>query len=466
MDLQTIGDLMTALFGSVALISLLLLIGTFLRAKVRFFQKLFLPASVIGGFIGLLLGPIVLKGNAILPIPQDWMTIFSLMPGYLIVPVVASVPLGLQFGGKGSGKKGASQLYPMFLILTSVAVAQSLFGLIVANVFRKSAQLYPTFGMELPAGFSGGHGTAGVIGGLLRSADQPYWATSQGIATTSATVGLVGGIIIGIILINIASRKGYTLFYKGGESISKDLLVGYQKDAELRETCGKETTNASSTDSLAFHLALIMAVSGLAYLLVHFLKVYNVPVLSSIAEWTYAIILMYLVWGIMRKLKLDWLVDNKTKSKIASTLTEFAVVAAIVSLPIQAVFAYILPLLVLLVGGLVLTFALSYFLSKRFFKDHWFERSMAIWGTNTGVFLTGLLLLKMVDPHLESPVLKDYSIAYSANSIINFALITLIFNLLISGKFLLATLAVAAIFLVFITLLLIQGRRKAGSHES
>ena len=52
-------SLLTELLCSLSIIGGLLLLGTFLRAKVKLFQKLFLPASVIGGFIGLLLGPMV-----------------------------------------------------------------------------------------------------------------------------------------------------------------------------------------------------------------------------------------------------------------------------------------------------------------------------------------------------------------------------------------------------------------------
>ena len=69
--------------------------GFALRAKLKFLQKTFMPASVIGGFILLILGPIGLK---VLPIPEDWITTWSLLPGILIVPVVTATPLGLKLG--------------------------------------------------------------------------------------------------------------------------------------------------------------------------------------------------------------------------------------------------------------------------------------------------------------------------------------------------------------------------------
>ena len=53
-------QLLTELLQSLSLLSVLLLIGVFLRAKVKLFQSLYLPASVIGGFVGLLISPEIL----------------------------------------------------------------------------------------------------------------------------------------------------------------------------------------------------------------------------------------------------------------------------------------------------------------------------------------------------------------------------------------------------------------------
>lgn len=87
----------TQLMYCFIMLSVLLLIGTALRAVVPFFQKVFLPASVIGGIIGLILGPTV---TGLFPFPENWMTSWSSLPGILIVPVVASVPLGMKYKSK------------------------------------------------------------------------------------------------------------------------------------------------------------------------------------------------------------------------------------------------------------------------------------------------------------------------------------------------------------------------------
>ncbi|CAM3720531.1 sodium/glutamate symporter [Aeromicrobium ponti] len=468
MEKALLSEALNGIFFTFILLSIFLLIGTFLRAKVPLFQKMFLPASVIGGFIGLLLGPIVLGDYAILPIPQDWLSIASLLPGLLIIPVVASVPLGLKSAKNsvGSGKGNTTRnILIMFLILGLIGAVQNLIGVGTHYFFKLTGMVsdaYVTLGTELQAGFSGGHGTAGVVGSLLQSMNQPYWETAQGVAVTTATVGMIGGILVGIALINFAARRNYTNFIKSTESLPEEMKVGYQKDVNKQASFGRETTLSSSVDTLAYHLSLIFGVSGGAMLLVHYLKVWGVPVLSLIPAWAYAILLMYAVWGLMQKFKLDWSVDEKVKSKISGTLTEYAVVAAIISLPVQAVFTYLLPLVTMMVIGLAVTAVLAYFLCKKYFGEYWFERSMAVLGTCSGVFITGLLLLKMVDPDFKSPSLSDYSLGYSFNTVVGFALFPLNFGILIEYGVQTGLLFIAATLAIYMILLFVFGRRRGG----
>lgn len=171
MDTSVLSAVLRTLFTTLSIIGTLLIVGTVLRSKFKIFQNMFLPASVIGGFIGLILGPIVWKGS---PIQQQWVQVASLLPVFLIVPVVASVPLGLSFGSK-SGKKKDSNILKMFVLMSLVGAVQYITGFGIASIFRDSYNLYPTFGTELSAGFAGGHGTAGVVGSLLQGANQHYW---------------------------------------------------------------------------------------------------------------------------------------------------------------------------------------------------------------------------------------------------------------------------------------------------
>lgn len=211
--------LLQELLKSVAILSALLLLGAFLRAKIPFFRKLLLPASVIGGFIGLLLGPQVLGGNAILSFPEEYINTWSLLPGILIVPIFAAVPLGMFMHQKKKEEGVFKKTLPKVLVscglFSAVGSVQMLLGFgftLVAAKLVPSLNLYRTFGYELSQGFSGGHGTAGGVGNILEGMGLDYWATAQGVAITFATVGLIGGMLLGIYLINRASSKGQTRY--------------------------------------------------------------------------------------------------------------------------------------------------------------------------------------------------------------------------------------------------------------
>lgn len=410
---------MQQIFYVLCYLSFLLILGVFIKSKVKVFQELFIPASVIGGFIGLILGPEVLGRIFSFSLPVTWLKEMALLPGILIVPVVAAVPLGLEF--KGSNGKGVVRdVGIMGGILFVVTFLQEIIGYFVNFVCTKffNIDLYKSFGVELNAGFSGGHGTAGMIGRTLHEMNMDYWALAQGIATTTATFGLIGGILLGIFLINRACRKGETSLLKKPSDIPMELKRGYYTDITKQASIGRETMLSSSIDVLAFHVAIIFSVCGVSYIILALIKKYKVPVLSSFSVWAFAMVIMILVWKAIKKLRLEWCVDTKVKSKITSMLTEFAVVSAVATLPLKAVFSYFVPIMAMMILGFIATWWCIKYFSYRYYKGNYaFERAVAMLGTCLGVFLTGLLLLRICDPEFSTPVLGDYSLGFSLTAL-------------------------------------------------
>ena len=255
-------SLLTELLCSLSIIGGLLLLGTFLRAKVKLFQKLFLPASVIGGFIGLLLGPMVLGDYAILRVPETYIHDWSLLPGTLIVPIFAAVPLGMFMDRSskksGSGKKTAPNVLKAFALFAALSFMQSAIGFGTNLFFSRSADsnLYRTFGYELSQGFCGGHGTAGAVGKILEGLGLDYWATAQGVAVTTATIGIIGGMLLGIIFINIAAAKGKTAVLKKPGDIPAEMSKGYVADPSRHASMGRETFMPSTVETISLHLAI------------------------------------------------------------------------------------------------------------------------------------------------------------------------------------------------------------------
>lgn len=454
-------DLLTQLLYCFITLSVFLLLGTLLRAIFPFFQKMFLPASVIGGFIGLFIGPTIWSGS---PIPTEWLTTWSALPGILIVPVVASVPLGMKFAQKGEKGKSSGNVIKMFCVLFMAYVVQLLIGFAAKGIFSSGYQLYDTFGLELSQGYSGGHGTAGVVGKLLEGLGVSYWSTAQGVTITTATFGLVGGMILGIIYINIMARKGKTTLLKKPGDIPVDMAKGIQMDVSKQKSMGSETTFNSSIETNTFHLAIILLGCGIAYVLMNFVKANKIPVINQVPIWAYAIVVMFGVNFFIQKVGLGSLIDTKTKSRISGTLSDFAITAAIASMPVKAVLQYFWPILFMCILGYIVTALVITFLCNKFFDDAKVERSVAIWGSATGVFLNGLMLLKICDPEYELPVLNDYSVGFSFTSISGFIMLPLVVNMMIGSSLLINVLTQTGILLAAFVLLWVTNKiSKKGS---
>lgn len=417
--------MLTDLLQSLGLLGLFLVIGMALRAVCKPLQKAFIPASVIGGFLLLILGPQVLN---VLPVSADWFSYYNMIPGILIVPVVTAVPLGLRLqtkDGNGSGEF-MKNVVPLIGIGVGASMLQFAAGYLTQVMFKGGyPDMYPQFGIELGIGFVGGHGTAGTLGNMLTELNLDYAATSQGVATTTATFGIVGGIVLGIMLINWAARNKQTAVLSKPADIPEPMRIGFEKDIKKQPSAGRETTMGSSIDTMAFHAAIIFLGCWLAYIAMNAAKKASIPVLESMSVWAYGMIIMFIIWGIMCKCKVDYLVDGKIKSRITGAFTEFAVIGAVASLPIKAVAAYIVPILVMVVLGFVVTVGFLFFLSKRFLKGYWFEQMIGTFGMATGVFITGVLLLRICDPDGETPALASYSLSYTITSVIYFALLNM-----------------------------------------
>src|SRR5699024_2441775 len=179
-------SLNTLLFYT-ACLGILLLIGVIIRIKLKIFKKLIIPASLIAGFIGLILGPHVLG-----LIPVEMMDTWSGYAGVLIAIVFAPLLIGIEIHVKRfQVTQAVSQLmYSLGTSLIQWGVPLVLMGLIFTPIFG----IDPLFGTLVEIGWSGGHGTAGGMVGVFENLN---WSDGGSLGLTTATIGLLVGIIAG-----------------------------------------------------------------------------------------------------------------------------------------------------------------------------------------------------------------------------------------------------------------------------
>jgi glutamate:Na+ symporter, ESS family len=400
------------------MISGLLLVGTVIRAKVKFIQTLFLPSSLIAGFIGLGLGP---SGLNILPFSSQ----MSTYPGLLIAVIFAAIPIGAPKIIVSEIIHRVREMWSYSMLLTVIMWGGgALFGLVLLNqVFR---DLPEGFGLMLGAGFLGGHGTAAALGEVF---SKHGWEEAMTLGMTAATVGILVAVIGGIIIIKRSTERGHTSFISNFNNLPEELKTGLIKSK--RSSMGEETVSSSAIDPLVLHISLITLIVGLAYKLTtigqEFMGNIALP-LFSIAF----LIALLLQFG-LRKTNTDHYFDHRIMTRLSGSATDYLVALGIASIKISVVIDYAIPLLVLFIFGTILAYLIFMVIGPNIFRDFWFEKSIFGWGWSTGTVAMGLALLRIVDPELKSKTTDDYALAYIGMVPVEITIITMAPVLYTSG---------------------------------
>lgn len=385
--------------ASFAGLSLLLVAGKFLRLKIKLLQRLYIPTSVIAGTLGLFI--LQISGSSL---PKIWTSGWSELPGFLINIVFAALFLGVTIPSLSTiWKKSAPQLgYGQI-----VAWGQYFIGILTVMLFLKPVFKIPDiFGVVIPVGFEGGHGTAA---GLRETFETFNWTEGTDYTLTSATFGVITAIIFGIILINWAARKGYTNKLKSLNELDQGEWGGFYSP-ERRPIAGRQTVSAESIDSLALHLAII----GVAVLIGYGLK-QGLILIESLFPYLsenkilqgFPLFPLCMMGGLFIQIYLSkWTrispVDHSLMQRLAGTALDFLVVAAISTIRLDIIAKHILPFIIIVAAGILWNIFCVIWLARRVLPNFWFERAIAEMGQSMGVTATGLLLLRAVDPESET----------------------------------------------------------------
>ncbi len=372
---------------------LLLLVGYFLRSKVKVFQNLFIPVAVIAGLVGLLLGSEVL--GKVSPVYLQWSENVSSYANPLLAILFVSQFLTLKLDV--SRLRKCTQV---FAISAIVIAAQFVLVVPITRLFS----LPDGFALLPSAAFYGAHGVSAMPAGVF--SELGYWNYDEAVSVgnTFATIGMLFGIIGGIILINVAMRKHWLVSKEKGQ-LSEEELTGYVQK-ENRKKFMSEISSVNAVNPFAVHCAIIGCVMVLAYLLLP--QIQKIPVLSGLAIQIPAIIIALIVDVIASKTSLGDVLDGDSLRTIGGTALEFLIIISVATTNLGVVIQYALPIIIIAVIALVATTLLVLLLSKVWLKENWFENGMVMFGAWTGSTATGIMLQRVADPEMKTDAGTNY----------------------------------------------------------
>jgi ESS family glutamate:Na+ symporter len=404
---------------SFVVLCILLGIGHLLRSRIRLFQKLYLPSCVIGGLFGLLIIQLLSAGSGgctacesfngwLGNVTEPWRKI----PSMLINVVFACLFLGVKLPKMSElwKRSGPQVVYGQIVAWGQYVVGLGLWVLVLGKIFT---DLPGMFAGILPVGFEGGHGTAAGMGPVFA---EHGWAEGQDLAMTSATCGIISAIVVGMILINWAVRKGYAVRHKElAEQVEDDSIAVIPVDQ--RPIAGRLTVNSDIIEAFSLHLVAVGLACGIGMLIKEGLVLIEEQstyltdnrLLSSFPLFPLCMIGGLIIQFLDEKYDKRKLIDLGLIRRIQNCSLDFLVVAAIAMISIDVVKTAWLPLLILVAAGIGWNVFCVTILARRILPDAWFERAIAEMGQSMGVTATGLLLLRVVDPDYDTPAADAFA---------------------------------------------------------
>lgn len=379
------------------LLALFMLIGFFIREKVKPLQKLFLPSSLIGGLILLLLGPQVAH---VVAIPAE----FAKMPGVLIDIVMAS----LIFGVTINREKLHSYLDYTCVPMTAYGM-QMCVGTAMGYLF---SQIWP--GLPLGWGvmgvfsFHGGHGTAAATASAFEKLGVEG---NMAMGMVLSTIGLIVAMSVGMVLVNYGIRKGWGTFVKEPTK-QPDWFYGGALPQDQQKPTGHTVTTSISINHLAFQLCWLLVSLLIGQKLFALLTSF-VPAIKVLPSVLHGIVGGAIMWKIIEVMKWQKYVDMKTIKMLSGFLLEIVVFTAMATLDLKLVTTYAVAITLYSIVITVITLPMVVYAARKFCKEEWFEKAVMCFGAATGNTSTGLALLRAIDPESQSSAGDSHGI-YSA----------------------------------------------------
>ena len=418
--MDTTGLKLIDVFAAFIILGLFLLIGRFLKQKIRIFDLLYLPESILAGGVALLLGKeglgnivpdqTFLANNGIFP--ETISDVWSQAPSVFINLVFATLFLGETIP---SVKEVWRKIAPQVAFSQILAWGQYVVGLLITIlILTPIFDINPIAGALIEMAFEGGHGTAAGMAPVLS-----YFGFEEGgeLALGLATVGLISGVVTGTVLINWGRKKGHL------SSETKQRLMGDKTSesspshSELLSAEYQKLSKNLLIDPLSINLGIVAIAVTIGWLILEALKELEtltwgkleIEIMNYVPLFPMALIGGLIVQITMERLGIDGLILRPLQKNIAGVSLDVVIFSAIASISLTVLGTNLIPFLILALAGVTWNLFAFLFFAPRILPSYWFERGIGDMGQSMGVTATGLLLLQMVDPDNRTGALESFA---------------------------------------------------------
>ena len=404
MDFSSTNTALWSPIIQIGIIAALILLANILRRKVAFIQKTMIPTAVLAGFILLLL-----RSFNLMPIITteflETVTYHTIALGFIAMSL--RVPEKTMETEKMIGSKSGALIVSTYLV-------QALTGLIISLLLAYTfmPDLFKASGILLPMAYGQGPGQANNVGSTYESLGM---TGGRSFGLSLAAAGYLCACVVGVIFINVYSRKGKVNKTTSRDEVSGSITVDMFEDKN-------EVPVSESIDRLSIQMALICLIYLLTYLVT-----WGITELLMLISPGLANTVSTLLWGFnfiigsmlaagcrtffagLKKVKLmnRQYQNNYLLSRISGFLFDVMIICGIASINIDDLQGYWAPFVLMAVAGGIVTFFYLMYMSKKLYKGYEYEGFFSMYGMLTGTISSGVLLLREIDPQMKTPAANN-----------------------------------------------------------
>ncbi|MEP7705132.1 sodium/glutamate symporter [Paraglaciecola sp. 25GB23A] len=399
---------------ALSIAAVLLTIGFLVIHFLPVLKHFHLPVSIVAGLLGLLfahfsIGYFDLGADARGIFPEKYFLEMKQVPGIFINIVFATLMLGMP---KFSLWKSMHLAAPNIVMGHAYAWGQHFVGALLAifvfSYFYENSQYMAPL---IAIGFQGGHGTAA---GLTATFDNLNFTEAVDLGLGVATGGVLIGLISGIVIFKIVSRKDQTLTpiskNNGNDADSHD--DHDEKDKKKTDLEFKKYMVSKFSVQMGFIVVVIFTgwvmLKSLVYLESYFFADSKVSLMAYIPLFPMVLISSIFINAIFRRTRLFRFLDRKSIEQIGTMSLDFLIVCAVATLDLNVLMDYKLAVGSLLLAGLVWNIGILMLFARFIYPSPWYVYAMPDYGGATATTASGLLLADVADPNRLTSSKKAY----------------------------------------------------------
>lgn len=436
------------------LLLLFLMIGNVLRRTIPWFRKALIPSALLGGALLLIIDLVLQEFNITLVKNR----IMQVVTYHCLAIGFAAMSLKTE---KSTHKTKKFQVVEYGALQGGTYMLQAFVGLGITIILflltrYGSNVISYVCGLILPLSFGQGPGNALSWDINFTNSANAQFAGSGSFGLSLASIGFVVASVIGVLYINIYKKRGSL---KVREANLTSNFINHTNPS------GQEIPDSESIDKFTIQAGFVALAYALAFGFMCLLGVIS-NFTNSIAwgfNFLWASLAAMLIKFIVKRLRKRKIVkreyiNNYQMDRISGFAFDVMIVAGVSAIEINDIRRYLLPIIILSIVGTIITYIYIRLVAKHCFKGFEHEFFLMSFGTLTGTASNGMILMKEIDPNLQTPTSSLYILSNFPAMVM---IAPLLFLLSFAGSsFISAVIACAVFFLLWLIYTAFLFRRK------